>query len=99
MGRSSILLWAAAAGRPVLGVNRGCIARIIEHEELGWTCDVHDTNAFQEALVTAMKTPWSESDEQRAVQYARWHSIDNYRTLNSAFVRERYGQANAEIAF
>lgn len=92
MGRSSILLWAAAAGRPVLGVDRGCIARIIEQEQLGWTCDVHDQQAFRDAMVTALQSPWAEEDQQRAVTYSSWHSIDHYRTLNSAFVRQRYGE-------
>ena len=41
-GRSSIILWAAAAGRPVLGVARGCIEYVIKQEGLGETCDVKD---------------------------------------------------------
>ncbi|MEM9109527.1 MAG: glycosyltransferase [Planctomycetota bacterium] len=96
-GRSSIVLWAAAAGRPVLGTDRGCIARIIEGERLGWTCNVLDNSEFSHHLVEAIDKPWDESDQARATDYARWHTISNYQKLNAEYVYTKYGRSPSKI--
>lgn len=88
-GRSSIILWAAAAGRPVLGVNRGCIAHVIETEQLGTTCDVKNIDAFASAINHSLQQPWTEEDAQRVRAYAKWHSSENYAKLSAAYLSER----------
>ena len=87
-GRSSIILWAAAAGRPVLGVDRGCIAYVIEKERLGTTCDVDNPVAFAAAMRQSLATSWTMYDQQRVRAYARWHSVENYQRLASCYLRE-----------
>lgn len=92
-GRSSIILWAAAAGRPVLAVNRGCIQRVVEQERLGETTVVRDTQAFSQAMRRSLAAPWSAEDVQRVRDYAAWHRIENYQELSSASVREQLARA------
>lgn len=88
-GRSSVMLWASAAGRPVLGVDRGCIAHVIGAEGLGWTCCVHDDGAFAEAMELALHHEWSESDAARVRRYAEFHSVENYQRISSDLLRRR----------
>ncbi len=88
-GRSSIVIWAAAAGRPVLGTERGCIGLVIKRESLGTVCDVRDTGLFTREISRVFENPWSEADAARAKAYAGCHTIQNYRTLNAGFMRSK----------
>jgi len=88
-GRSSIILWAAAAGRPVLAVDRGCIRHVVETQGLGRTCDVLNPNEFAKAIEEMLARPWSEIDAHRVRDYAKQHSIENYQRLSAALVRKR----------
>jgi len=90
-GRSSIILWAAAAGRPVLAVDRGCIAHVVKTERLGRTCDVRNIDAFAGAMTDALNRPWHSADAERSRQYAAFHDVTNYQRINSALVRRRLG--------
>jgi glycosyltransferase involved in cell wall biosynthesis len=97
--RSSIILWAAAAGRPSLGTNSSCIAHVIRHERLGMTSDVLDTSALATAIDASLAMPWSDEDAQRVRRYAEFHRIENYQQISSQLVRERLAQlATAELA-
>jgi glycosyltransferase involved in cell wall biosynthesis len=87
--RSSIILWAAAAGRPSLGTNSSCIAHVINHEQLGMTSDVLDKRVLADAIDAALNMPWSEQDAARVRRYAEFHRIENYQRLSSELVRER----------
>jgi glycosyltransferase involved in cell wall biosynthesis len=88
-GRSSIILWAAAAGRPSLGVNQGCIAHVIQTEKLGWTSPVGDACAFAAAMESALAHEWTVADAQRVRRYAEFHSAQNYQRVSSAVLRRR----------
>jgi glycosyltransferase involved in cell wall biosynthesis len=88
-GRSSIILWAAAAGRPSLGVDEGCIAHVIQKEKLGWTCAVSDPLTFAEAIASALAQDWSPSDAQHVRRYAEFHSVENYQRVSSDLLRRR----------
>ncbi|WP_425396237.1 glycosyltransferase [Aeoliella sp.] len=88
-GRSSIILWAAAVGRPVVAVDRGCIRYVVEHEQLGAVCNVEDAEVFASAIRLRLEQPWTDEDRQRVRKYAQWHSIENYQQLCSACVRQR----------
>lgn len=88
-GRSSIILWAAAAGRPSLGTDDGCIGHVIQRERLGRTCSVSNTAQLADAIVAALGMPWTDADAQRARQYAEFHRVENYQRIASQLVRER----------
>jgi glycosyltransferase involved in cell wall biosynthesis len=88
-GRSSIILWAAAAGRPSLGADDGCIGHVIRKERLGTTCDVRDTPALAAAIATALCQPWTDADVARVRRYAEGHRVENYQRVASEFVRAR----------
>ncbi|MBC23718.1 MAG: hypothetical protein CMJ32_07365 [Phycisphaerae bacterium] len=88
-GRSSIILWAAAAGRPSLGVDRGCIDRVITEEKLGWTCDVSDIEAFARAIGEALEQPWGPEEQARVRRYAEFHRVENYQRIASSRIRRR----------
>ena len=88
-GRSSIILWAAAAGRPVVATDRGCIARVVQVEELGVTCRVTDTALFAASLADTLAKPWTEEDIKRSRAYAGYHDIENYQRINSMLLRKQ----------
>lgn len=87
-GRSSIILWSAAAGRPVLAADRGCIGYVVEHEKLGQTANVVEPVVFTQAMVDALNMNWSLDDEARVRSYACWHRIENYQEIGSGLLRE-----------
>lgn len=87
--RSSIILWAAAAGRPCLATDDSCVGYVIRKERLGFTCNVLDTAAMAASISTAIKSPWTEVDVDRVREYASFHRMENYQALSSALVRER----------
>jgi glycosyltransferase involved in cell wall biosynthesis len=90
-GRSSIILWAAAAGRPSLGTESGGIGYVIRQQNLGWTCDVANAETLAESIATALRAPWSEADAMRVRKYAEQHRIEEYQRSASKLVRSRLG--------
>lgn len=88
-GRSSIILWAAAAGRPSLGVKDGGIGHVIRQENLGATCSVLDPEEFAAAINSSLQAPWTELDIDRVRKYALGHRIENYQSVASELVRSR----------
>jgi glycosyltransferase involved in cell wall biosynthesis len=92
-GRSSAILWAAAAGRPVVTTNTGCIGYVVERNGLGRTCDVADPAALAEAMDRALSGPWTQEDIDRVTTYARFHSLENYRRVGTTLLRRRVGPA------
>ncbi len=96
--RSSIVLWAAAAGRPCLGSEDSCVGYVIRKERLGATCNVRDTAALADAVTTALAAPWTADDAARVRTYAEFHRMENYQAISSQLVRERLAQAHAGAA-
>ena len=96
-GRSSIILWAAAAGRPSLGTDASCIGHVIREQRLGAICDVLDTEVLAEAIEKALGTPWTNEDAQRVRRYAEFHRVENYRRVASELVRRRIAGASDGI--
>lgn len=88
-GRSSIILWGAAAGVPVLGASRGCIGHVIRAEGLGATCDVTDIGSFAEAIRASLASPLSKQEAARVRAYAAWHGIENYQAMSAELVERR----------
>ncbi len=83
-GRSSIILWAAAAGRPSLGTETGGIGYVIRQQNLGWTCDVTNLATLAKSIATAVCAPWSYADASRVRAYAEQHRIEEYQRSASA---------------
>lgn len=93
-GRSSIVLWAAVAGRPSLATNRGCLQYVVEKERLGFTCDVLDSSKFALSLIAAVRHGWTEIDQQRWRTYGLSHSIERYRESATEFLRGKLDKLN-----
>jgi glycosyltransferase involved in cell wall biosynthesis len=87
--RSSIILWAAAAGRPCLGSDESCVGHVIRAERLGSTCHVQDPAVLAEAISAALATPWTADDVARVRAYAEFHRMENYQSISSQLVRQR----------
>jgi len=86
-GRSSIILWAAAAGRRVVAVNKGCIERMVSSEKLGLVCNVSDAREFARTLKASLAMPWADDDVARVRKYATFHAIDNYQRVCTEYLR------------
>jgi glycosyltransferase involved in cell wall biosynthesis len=93
--RSSIILWAAAAGRPCLGSDESCVGYVIRKERLGNTCPTQNPAALSKAITAALTTPWTAEDANRVRKYAEFHRMENYQAISSALLRERLGNAPA----
>jgi glycosyltransferase involved in cell wall biosynthesis len=91
-GRSSIILWAAAAGRPSLGADDGVIGYVIRHQQLGSTCNVRDIKELAVTIVTALDAPWTDSDIARVREYAMTHRIEIYQEVASKLVRSQLAE-------
>jgi glycosyltransferase involved in cell wall biosynthesis len=91
-GRSSIILWAAAAGRPSLGTESGGIGYVIRQQNLGWTCDVSNPATLSESIAKALREPWTDADAARVREYAEQHRVDEYQRSASELVRSRLGK-------
>ncbi len=90
--RSSIILWAAAAGRPSVASDESNVGYVIRKERLGTACKVHDPALINDAVTATLSTPWTEEDAQRVRRYAEFHRIENYQRISSQLVRERLNQ-------
>ena len=85
--RSSIILWAAAAGRPCLGSDESCVGYVIRHERLGSTCHVQEPMLLSHAFSEALAKPWTPDDAARVRKYAEFHRMENYQEIASSLVR------------
>jgi glycosyltransferase involved in cell wall biosynthesis len=97
--RSSIILWAAAAGRPSVASDESNVGHVIRKEGLGIGCKVSDPALLCETITTMLSTLWNEQDEQRVRRYAEFHRVENYQRMSSQLIRERLGMpATPEVA-
>lgn len=90
-GRSSIILWAGAAGRPCIGSARGAIGEMIRTQQLGAVVKADDIPAVAASITTMLSTPWTTDDKQRVRAHAQQHSFERYQELGSELVRTRLG--------
>jgi glycosyltransferase involved in cell wall biosynthesis len=91
-GRSSIILWAAAAGRPSLGSEDGGIGHVIRTQNLGSTCNVLNDGELAASIVNVLRLPWTDADKARVREYAMSHQIENYQAVASKLVRSRLAE-------
>lgn len=87
--RSSIILWAAAAGRPCLATEESCVGYVINKERLGETCNVLDTSGMANAITRVLTAPWTPEDVRRVREYASFHRMENYQAISSKVTRDR----------
>jgi glycosyltransferase involved in cell wall biosynthesis len=91
MAISSIVLRAAAAGRPVLTTDDGWCGRIVPQFKLGWMCDVRDVQQFAHAMERCLEQSqlWQPSESSRAL--LQFHTPKNFAAVFTARLRERLG--------
>lgn len=86
---ASIVIRAAAAGRPVLGSAIGWMNRTITQFRLGNTCDVANTDVFVAAIVNSLDTSVSYVPTDAARRFATYHSDRNFVAHWTALLRQR----------
>ena len=75
VGSSGVLLWAAAAGKPVLAPDYGLLGRLVREHRLGLTTDTMDANRIAEALATAVRrSPESLFDPAMTRRFSEAHA-------------------------
>ena len=75
VGSSGVLLWAAAAGKPVLAPDYGLLGRLVREHRLGLTTDTIDPNRLAEALTAAVRhSPGAFFDPAATRRYSDAHA-------------------------
>jgi glycosyltransferase involved in cell wall biosynthesis len=88
---ASIVLRAAAGGRPVLATDFGWCGRMVPAFGLGWTCNVYDPASFGRAIASslAQAADWQPTAASR--QLLRFHAPENFVAVFTSRLRERLG--------
>ena len=77
-GSSSIVIRAAAVGRPVVAADVDWIGRTVKKFALGRTCQVRDEVEFSAAIVEALDDSEKFCLTEEAKQFVQFHSIENF---------------------
>jgi glycosyltransferase involved in cell wall biosynthesis len=96
IGSASIVIRAAAAGRPVLGGTFGWIGWAVNRFALGQTVDVADPDAFAAALARSLEESSTYRPSSAARRFVEFHTPDNYRAHWTMGLRRRLGLPPAE---
>lgn len=91
IGSASIVIRAAAAGRPVLGSDFGWIASVTDRLKLGTTCRVTDSAAFVAAMKKALDNAGAYQLSEAGRRFVEFHSLPNFNACWAARLRERLG--------
>ncbi len=79
VGVSGVVLWAAAAGRPIISQDTGWIGHVVKKENLGLTCDTTSSTSLAEALISAAQPEtYSCFDPAMLRKFALGHSADDF---------------------
>lgn len=90
VGSSGILLWAAAAGKPVLAPDYGLLGRLVREHRLGMTTDTTDARCVADALSAAVRhSPSSFFDPRTTRRFSDAHAP-------ATFARAVIGQVSAD---
>ncbi|MBY0312492.1 MAG: glycosyltransferase [Phycisphaerales bacterium] len=96
LASASIVIRAAAAGRPVLGASFGWVGDLVPALGLGWTCDVENPEEFARELPRALERASTWTVTPAAKRFVQFHSPENFAACWSARVRERLGKPALE---
>jgi glycosyltransferase involved in cell wall biosynthesis len=78
-GGSSVAIWAAAAGRPILTQNSGSIANAVTANGLGVMCDPTDPAELAAAITVMVNEGYREAwQSQQPREFAVEHSADHF---------------------
>lgn len=91
VGSASIVIRAAAAGRPVVGSRYGWVKWAIERFGLGRTCNVENTDELAAALQAELEQAASFRLTPAAERWVAYHTPKNFAATWTARVRERLG--------
>jgi glycosyltransferase involved in cell wall biosynthesis len=86
---ASIVIRAAAAGKPVLGSAIGWMDHTIHRFSLGTTCNVRDTTTFARTIVETLDVAGEFHAKEAAKRFTAFHSISNFTSHFTARLRER----------
>lgn len=86
---SSILIRAAAQGRPVLTTDLGWMGETCTRFGLGRTCNIRDPQLLTEALTQSLDESTSFTPDPASQRFVQFHSIENAYTFWSKRLRER----------
>jgi glycosyltransferase involved in cell wall biosynthesis len=95
VGSASIVIRAAAAGRPVLGSSFGWIGYVVERFGLGSTVDESDPHRFARSLRAALDESGDFQLPVAATRFVQFHSPENFRAAWTANLRRRMGMPPA----
>jgi glycosyltransferase involved in cell wall biosynthesis len=91
IGSASIVIRAAAAGRPVVACDFGWMGYIVNKFALGRTCNVHNAGELAAAIGTALEGSSAYRPSEAARRLVAYHTPDNFRAAWTARLRERLG--------
>lgn len=79
IGVSGVILWAAAAGKPVISQDTGWVGHVVKSENLGLVCDTNSSKALAETLSRASHPETAARfDPARLREFALGHSADDF---------------------
>lgn len=93
IGSASIIIRAAAAGRPVVANSFGWMGFIVNRFQLGRTCNVLDANELTAAIESALAEAAGYRPSEAARRLVAYHTPDNFRACWTARIRQRLGLA------
>jgi glycosyltransferase involved in cell wall biosynthesis len=91
IGSASIVIRAAAAGRPVLGSTFGWVGRTIPMFALGRTCQVTDIPSFADNIRSSLDEAQGWKPNAAAERFVRFHSPENFARAWCVGLRRRLG--------
>jgi glycosyltransferase involved in cell wall biosynthesis len=91
IGSASIVIRAAALGRPVLGSDFGWIGYVVPRFGLGRTVNVNDPAAFAAELAQSLDDSPAYRPPEAARRFAQFHTPENFRATWTEVLRERLG--------
>jgi hypothetical protein len=87
IGSASILIRAAAAGRPVLASPQGWLGYVTDTHSLGWIYP-EDASRRPAAIADSLTRAQRYTSGEQAENFAQFHSVDHFKNLMTAPLRE-----------
>jgi len=89
LGSASILIRAAAQGRPILSSDRGWPGETCRRFALGTACAIRDFDVVTRALRESLEASTSFTPHPAAARFVEFHSVENAQSFWAQRVRER----------